>query len=130
LVNLALRRSIFYPANEIYESPAGFYDYGPYGAAIKRKIVEGWRRQLLQKEKFLEIDGAMTMPEDVFKASGHLTDFNDPMTQCTKCNTIHRADQLLAEKGKEFKEATPVEELTKALKDCAWRIIAIVWRRS
>jgi len=118
LVNLAARRSIFYPASEIYaNSPAGFYHYGPYGAAIKRKIVEGWRRQLLQKEKFLEIDGAITMPEDVFKASGHLTDFNDPMTQCTKCNTIHRADQLLAEKGKEFKEATPVEELTKALKE-------------
>ncbi len=118
IINLATRRSLFYPASEIYaNAPAGMYDYGPFGATIKRKIVETWRKQLVQKEDFLEIDGALIMPEDVFKASGHLSKFNDPMTQCTKCNTVHRADKLLEANSKEtFKEAMPVEELTAAIR--------------
>ncbi len=119
VVNLALRRSLFYPSSEIYaNAPAGFYDYGPYGATIRRKIVELWRKQLVQREEFLEIDGAVIMPEDVFKSSGHLANFNDPVTQCKKCNTIHRADKLLEEVTKKpFKESAPVEELTAAIKE-------------
>ncbi|RJQ19087.1 glycine--tRNA ligase [Candidatus Woesearchaeota archaeon] len=118
VVNLALRRSLFYPGSEIYaNAPAGLYDFGPVGATIRRKIVETWRKHLVQREEMLEIDGALIMPEDVFKASGHLTNFNDPVTQCKKCNTIHRADKLLEEKTKEqYREAMPVEELTAALR--------------
>jgi len=118
IVNLALRRSLFYPASEIYaNAPAGMYDYGPFGATIRRKIVEQWRKHLVQKEDFLEIDGALIMPEDVFKASGHLTNFNDPVTQCKKCNVIHRADKLLEEKTKQpYKEAMPLAELTAAIR--------------
>ena len=118
VVNLAVRRSLFYPASEIYaNAPAGMYDFGPYGTAIKRKIIETWRKHLVQKEDFLEIDGALIMPEDVFKASGHLSNFNDPMTQCKKCNTVHRADKLLEEHSKEqYREAMPIEELTAALR--------------
>jgi len=119
VINLALRRSLFYPASEIYaNAPAGFYDFGPFGATIRRKIVELWRKELVQKEDMLELDGAVIMPEDVFKASGHLTNFNDPVTQCKKCNTIHRADKLLEETTKKpYKEATPVQELTAGLRE-------------
>ena len=96
VVNLALRRSLFYPSSEIYaNSPAGFYNYGPYGTTIKRKIVEMWRKELLQKEEMLEIDGSIGMPAEVFKASGHLTLFNDPVTKCKKCGASYRADKLL-----------------------------------
>lgn len=118
-VNLALRRSLFYPSSEIYaNSPAGFYNYGPYGCAIKRKIIESWRKELVQKENMLEIDGTICMPADVFKASGHLTGFNDPITKCKKCGAVYRADKLLTEiTKKEFKEAMEEEELTKALKE-------------
>lgn len=117
IVNLALRRSLFFPTNEIYaNAPAGFYDYGPYGATIKRKIVELWRKELVQKEGMMEIDGSIAMTEDVFKSSGHLASFSDPMTQCKKCNLLHRADKLLTEKTKkEFKEAMPDKELTEAI---------------
>ena len=119
IVNLAQRRSLFYPASEIYaNAPAGLYNFGPYGCAIKRKIVDVWRRHFVQKENFLELEGAEIMPEDVFKASGHLTNFNDPITQCQKCKSIHRADKLLTEvTGKEHKEAESDELLTKAMKN-------------
>ncbi len=117
IVNLAVRRSLFFPANEIYpNAPAGFYDYGPYGATIKRKIIDLWRKELVQKEGMMEIDGSIAMTEGVFKSSGHLDSFSDPMTQCKKCNLLHRADKLLTEKTKkEYKEAMPDKELTEAI---------------
>ncbi len=118
VVNLALRRSLFYPASEIYSSaPAGFYDFGPYGAAIRRKIIEVWRKELIQKESMLEIYGAQTMPEAVFQSSGHLKDFNDVVTECSKCNSLHRADQLIADATNEqVPEGMPPEEYTKEIK--------------
>jgi len=119
IVNLALRRSIFFPASEIYSnSPKGMFDYGPYGASIKRKIIDLWRKELVQKENFLEIDGAQIMPVDVFKASGHLKSFNDPITSCVKCNAVYRADKIISEViGKELPEAMPVEEYDKLIEE-------------
>jgi glycyl-tRNA synthetase len=102
IVNWALRRGIFFPGSEIYaNAPAGFYDFGPYGATIRRKIIDAWRKELVTKTGMLEIYGAQIMPADVFKASGHLASFNDPVAQCAKCNTIHRADKLLEDATKE-----------------------------
>ena len=119
VVNLALRRSLFFPASEIYsDHPAGFFDFGPYGAAIRRKIISVWRRELVQKEGFLEIDGALALPKSVFEASGHLEGFNDPVTVCRKCGAVYRADKLLSEiTGKEFKEAMDIKDLTAALRE-------------
>jgi glycyl-tRNA synthetase len=107
IVNWALRRGIFFPASEIYaNAPAGFYDFGPYGATIRRKIIDTWRKEIVNKTGMMEIYGCQIMPADVFKASGHLASFNDPVTQCAKCNTIHRADKLLEDATKEhFPEA-------------------------
>ncbi len=117
IVNWALRRGIFYPASEIYSnSPAGFYDFGPYGAAIRRKIIDVWRKEIVNKTSMMEIYGAQIMPADVFKASGHLASFNDPVTQCTKCNTLHRADKILEDATKEhFPEAMADDEFTKEI---------------
>ena len=99
IVNLALRRSLFYPAAEIYaNSPGGFWDFGPDGHTIRRKVVELWRKEFVEKEGFFEIHGAQILPEPVFKASGHLENFNDPIVQCKKCDSLHRADKLIAEK--------------------------------
>ena len=119
IINLANRRSFFFPASEIYDNyPSGFFDFGPYGTALKRKIVDMWRKELVKKEEFLEIDGAIMMPEDVFQASGHLKAFKDPVTTCQKCNSTFRADKLLGENVKEgsFKEAMSDKELTEAIR--------------
>ncbi|MFH1895024.1 MAG: glycine--tRNA ligase [archaeon] len=115
LMDLALRRSIFFPSAEIYgDSFSGFWDYGFYGTAIKNKIIEAWRKDLVEKEGFIELDGAQILPEKVFLASGHLNNFNDPLIQCEKCHSLHRADSLL---GKEFEltEGTPVERFDELI---------------
>ncbi|MFH0714673.1 MAG: glycine--tRNA ligase [Candidatus Diapherotrites archaeon] len=118
LLNLALRRSLFYPAAEIYaNAPSGFWEFGPAGVKIRNKIVQQWRKQLVEREGFIEIHGAQILPESVFKASGHLENFNDPIVQCKKCNSLHRADQLIAEKtGNIIPESMATTELASLIK--------------
>jgi glycyl-tRNA synthetase len=115
LMDLVLRRSVFFPSAEIYgESLAGFWDYGFYGTKIKTKLIQAWRKELVEKEGFIEVDGSQVLPEKVFVASGHLENFNDPLIQCTKCHSLHRADSLL----EEFKltEGTPIERFDELIK--------------
>jgi len=119
IVNLALRRSLFYPAAEIYaNSPSGFWEFGPDGERIRRKIIGFWRRELVQKERFLEIHGSQILPEPVFRASGHLDSFNDPVVQCRKCHSLHRADELIASQAKKVvPESLSTPELDNLIKE-------------
>ncbi len=115
-INLALRRNILYPCNEIYpNSPAGFYDYGPTGVKIRNNIVEFWRKELVEKLGAIEIDGCQILPQQVFKASGHLEGFFDPVVRCTKCGTSYRVDKLLEKFNVVVGEKTELEELDKLI---------------
>ncbi|MEW6294992.1 MAG: glycine--tRNA ligase [Candidatus Diapherotrites archaeon] len=118
IIDLALRRSVFFPSAEIYGTAfSGFYDYGPVGEAIKRKIIDAWRKKLVQREGFLEVDGAQILPEKVFDASGHLKNFNDPLVQCTKCHSLYRADNLLSDHlNVNFPESMPAEHFDELIK--------------
>jgi len=110
---LAIRRCFFFPAGEIYpDTPAGFWDYGPLGAALKGRIIDVWRQMIVKRDEMLEIDGAQILPESVFEASGHLKSFVDPLTECKKCRKIFRADKLIQDTtGKPIPEALSSEEL-------------------
>ncbi len=112
LKTLINEKLLYFPASEIYDSaPAGFFDYGPYGEAIRRKVVDFWRKELVQKEGGLEIFGAITMPQDVFRASGHLKSFADPITSCAKCGAVYRIDKLLEDAtGQAFPEGLSNDE--------------------
>ena len=118
IANLALRRTIFFPSAEIYAgSPSGFWEFGPVGTAIRERIVALWRRQLVEKEGMLEISGAEILPEAVFRASGHLQNFDDPVVQCLKCNSLHRADKLIEAHSKGVvPESLSTTELDKLIK--------------
>jgi len=118
-IELASRKSIFYPAAEIYQnSPAGFWDFGPVGQVIRRKIVEFWRKEFVQRDGMLEIHGSQILPASVFEGSGHLKNFADPIVYCLKCKKFERADQLISEKtGKHIPESTPTEELDKMIRE-------------
>ena len=109
LMDVAIRRSFIIPAAEIYGSPAGFYDYGPVGCAIKHRLENLWRSEMLQKEGFHEIETTMLLPEAVLKASGHTDNFSDPIVTCKKCNSRFRADHLLAENPEIAKEGIKME---------------------
>jgi len=121
LMDVAIRRSFIMPSAEIYGSPAGFFDYGPIGCAIKRKLEGLWREEMLVKEGFHEIETSMILPEEVLKASGHAENFSDPMVSCKKCNARFRADHLLAESpgfaaSGAKAEGMPSQELADAIR--------------
>ncbi|MGI0046241.1 MAG: glycine--tRNA ligase, partial [Nitrosotalea sp.] len=98
IMQLALERGFYFPSCEIYsDAPAGFWEYGPSGASLKNKFIELWRRELVRRDRMLEIDGSQIMSQSVFMASGHLSSFADPVITCQKCKSIFRADKLIAE---------------------------------
>jgi len=76
-----------------------------------------WRKQLVEREGFVEVFGSQILPEAVFKASGHLENFNDPIVQCKKCNSLHRADKLIEVHSKGIvPESLSTVELGKLIK--------------
>ncbi len=89
------RRGVYFQAFEIYRSISGFYDYGSVGLKIKRNIEGAWRSIFVDLLGATEIETTTIMPEVVFKASGHLSTFTDPITKCQSCKSAYRTDKLL-----------------------------------
>eukprot|EP00288_Rhodomonas_lens_P001897 CAMPEP_0177716196 /NCGR_PEP_ID=MMETSP0484_2-20121128/14389_1 /TAXON_ID=354590 /ORGANISM="Rhodomonas lens, Strain RHODO" /LENGTH=759 /DNA_ID=CAMNT_0019228227 /DNA_START=44 /DNA_END=2323 /DNA_ORIENTATION=+ len=98
LDDIAKRRFFFRPAFDIYGGTAGFYTYGPPGAALKANIIALWRRHFIIEENLLEIEDPTIMPHEVLKTSGHVDRFNDFMVKDTlQEDKFYRADKLLEE---------------------------------
>ena len=103
LTELAVRRGFFFGANGAYGGTAGFYTFGPQGAALKRNLEEAWRDRFTRQEGNREIEAPTVMPEAVFEASGHLDGFDDMLVACPECGASHRADHLV-------EDATDIED--------------------
>ena len=99
LVSLAKRRGFVYAGSEIYGGLAGTFDYGPMGVALKKNIEQlWWNRFVATRDDMYGLDSSIIMPEAVWKASGHLEGFTDPMVECEKCKHRFRADHIEGEK--------------------------------
>ena len=95
--SLIKRRGFWWgPSPEIYGGLAGFYSYGPAGMALKNNILNLFRREL-RYFGFGEVECPTIMPEIVWRASGHLERFIDPVLRCKSCSTIYRVDKFLQE---------------------------------
>ena len=112
IVNLCKRRGFVYPSAEIYGGFRSSYDYGPLGSLMLRNVKDAWVRSMVQqRDDVVLIDAAILGPPQVFEASGHLSNFSDPLVDCTVCNRRFREDQLDARdcpekmKGCTFTEA-------------------------
>lgn len=112
-------RSLYFPSAEIYANNfAGFYEFGPIGNRIRINLINFWREEFVRKNNFIEISGSIILPEDVFQASGHLKNFNDPIVTCQKCKTVYRLDRLISENTKkEVPESMSIEEYEKLIAD-------------
>lgn len=95
LMSICKRRGFIWPSFELYGGVAGMYDYGPTGFSLRNNIVEVWRDIYKGREGFVEIDSETVNPREVFKASGHVDEFADLITYCTKCQAPFRADHLV-----------------------------------
>ncbi len=117
ILDIAKRRGFFWQSSLIHGGIAGFYDYAHLGTAMKRKWENLWREFFIGlDENFYEIEPSVVMPENVFKASGHLKHFVDPVVKCKKCGTPERADHIMESFLGESFEGLTAEELTKLIK--------------
>ncbi len=95
LVSLCKRRGFIFQSSEIYGGINGFWDYGPYGSAMKRAVEGLWWKEMVEMRDNVEgLDSTIICHPKVWKASGHLDKFGDLMTDCRDCKARHRVDQM------------------------------------
>lgn len=119
IVDLAARRGFFWPSYEIYGGLAGFYDLGPLGSLLKENIRKLWLDYFVfrHQDMVVLIETPVIAPEIVFKASGHVESFTDPIVTCSKCGKIYRADHLLEDILGIKVEGLRPEELTSIIRE-------------
>jgi glycyl-tRNA synthetase len=118
VMELAKRRGFIWPASECYGAVAGFIDYGPLGAMMKRRVENIWRDFYIIQEGYYEIECPTIAQEAVFIASGHVKGFSDKMCQCPHCKEYLRADHV-AEGGNVCNASIMKnEELSAAISSC------------
>lgn len=104
IVSLSKRRGFIFQGSEIYGGLAGTFDYGPLGVALKTNIKNlWWKRFVDNRTDMYGIDAAILMNQNVWKASGHVGGFNDPLVEDLKTNKRYRADHLLEASGIDVK---------------------------
>jgi glycyl-tRNA synthetase len=114
VIELAKRRGFLWNSFELYGGTAGFYDYGPLGSTLKRRIEQIWRETYVVQEGFMEIEAPTIGIEEVFVASGHVGGFSDPLCECKNCGEAFRADHLI-DKIVDCADALHVKELDKVI---------------
>jgi glycyl-tRNA synthetase len=96
LVSLCKRRGYIFPGSEIYGGLANSWDYGPLGVELKNNIKKLWWKKFVQERgDMVGIDAALMMNPKVWEASGHASNFNDPLVEDKKTHERFRLDHLL-----------------------------------
>ncbi len=99
VISHAKEYGFVFQSSEIYDGLSAVYDYGQLGAELKNNIKTYWWKAMVQmNENIVGIDSAIFMHPKVWKASGHVDGFSDPMIDNKDSNKRYRADQLLEDK--------------------------------
>lgn len=124
LVSLCKRRGFVYPSSEIYGGLAAVYDYGPYGVELANNIKQTWWRELVYRyDNISGLDSAIFMNPKIWQASGHVTGFSDPLTECRDCHARLRVDHLLEKVGVEASETMSEAEINQLFDDYRHTIV-------
>ncbi|MBW3575656.1 MAG: DUF1989 domain-containing protein [Actinobacteria bacterium] len=91
VVNLCKRRGFVFPSAEIYGGFRSTYDYGPVGVLLLRNVKDAWWRSMVQlRDDVVGLDAAILSPPAIWQASGHLSNFTDPLVDCRSCRERFR----------------------------------------
>jgi glycyl-tRNA synthetase len=100
VVSLCKRRGFVFAGSEIYGGLAGTWDFGPYGAELSNNIKDlWWKKFISNRDDMYGIDAAIIMNPKAWEASGHVSGFSDPLSECVKCKHRFRADHLEDQKN-------------------------------
>jgi glycyl-tRNA synthetase len=105
-----------FPSSEIYDGLGAVYDYGQNGVELKNNIKQyWWKSMVLLHENIVGIDSAIFMHPTIWKASGHVDAFNDPLIDNRDSKKRYRADVLIEEQIAKYEEKI-AKEVAKAAK--------------
>jgi glycyl-tRNA synthetase len=106
ITTLSQKRGFVYPSSEIYGGLRASWDYGPLGIELKNNVKRQWWKSMVQgRDDVVGLDSCVILNPEVWKASGHLETFSDPLTECQSCHKRYRADHL--EEAYEEKHGKP-----------------------
>ena len=95
VINVCKRRGIIFQSSEVYGGYAGFWDYGPLGVELRANIKQAWWRDMVhRRDDVVGLDSSIIGSPKIWKASGHIDGFSDPMVDCRTSKLRFRADQL------------------------------------
>ncbi|MEP7195004.1 MAG: glycine--tRNA ligase [Saprospiraceae bacterium] len=114
LVSHCKEYGFIFPSSEIYDGLSAVYDYGPYGLELKNNIKTYWWKSMVQlNENIVGLDSAIFMHPKIWKASGHVDAFNDPLVDNKDSKKRYRADQLIEDAISKI-ETKAAKEIEKA----------------
>ncbi len=121
VVSLSKRRGFVFPAGEIYGGTRSAWDYGPLGVELKENIKrQWWRSMVTSRDDVVGLDSSVILPTKTWEASGHLSTFTDPLTECQSCHKRFRADHMQeAYAAKKAQKGEEVDPDTVDLKELA-----------
>ncbi len=118
LVNFCKQYGFVFQGSEIYGGLANTWDYGSLGVLLKNNIKNAWMKKFVQEDiNCVGLDSAILMNPRTWEASGHIATFSDPLIDCKKCKTRHRADKLVEADGVEDAGGMNHEELMNYIKE-------------
>ena len=120
LVNYCKQYGFIFQGSEIYGGSSNTWDYGSLGRELKENIRRAWWKKFIQENpNNYGLDAAILMNPETWVASGHVTNFNDPLIDCKKCKSRHRADKLIEEftKGEETADGWDNKKIEDFIKD-------------
>jgi len=99
IVSLCKQRGFIFPGSEIYGGLANTWDYGPIGVELKNNVKKlWWDYWVTNRDDIVGVDASILMNPKVWEASGHVSNFADPLVDCKACKKRHRGDKLLEDK--------------------------------
>jgi glycyl-tRNA synthetase len=103
ITSLCKRRGFIFQSSEIYGGIQGFWDYGPLGAELKRNVKEAWWTTMTRtRDDVVGLEATIIMAPQIWKASGHVDTFSDPMCDCLLTKKRFRADQIEPQSGNAY----------------------------
>jgi len=115
LTALCKRRGFIFQSSDIYGGINGFWDYGPYGAELKRNIKDTWWQDIVHyRDDMVGLDASIIMHPKIWEASGHTKQFSDPMADCLLTKKRFRADQIEPQSGPVYRYSGAMDAAGKA----------------
>ena len=118
IINYCKENGFIFQSSEIYDGMQAIYDYGHYGCLLKQNVKHLWQKEMIQKHNnIVGIDSAIIMHPNIWKASGHVDNFDDLMIDNKDSKKRYRVDILIEEFAEKNNKPDIIEIMNEYIKN-------------